>query len=122
MKIGYSKTFPVIGKDQWEKIWIEDEVQGTEEDARKALYALKKQVENFHYESNKAADKQATEAKEEPPQTTEAKIIAQIYGITDLKVLGTFALLAAKDREKKGEKGNISAAYQQQLEKLSKSS
>lgn len=59
MKIGYSKTFPIIGKEQWEKIWIEDEVTGTEEDARQSLYKLKRQVESFHYESNKAAEKEA---------------------------------------------------------------
>lgn len=47
----------MLSSGQWEKCWIEEEVP-IEEDSRKVLYELKKQVENFHYESNKAAEKQ----------------------------------------------------------------
>lgn len=129
MKIGYSKTYPILGKDQWEKIWIEDEVTGTEEDARKALYALKKQVENFHYESNKAAEKQlyperfSTQYEAEIPavltdqpitvpiMTPEEKMVKQINEITDVKVLESFKLLASRNEK-------IKSAYDNRLKQL----
>ena len=109
-KIGYSKTYQ-IGLANFEKLWLEADV--TEgDDIRQCQYALKKQVESFHFESNKAAEKQAQEAKEEP-KTQEARIIAQIYGATDLKVLESFKLLSSKYP-------TVKAAYEQQFEKLSK--
>lgn len=110
MKIGYSKTYPIIGKDQWEKIWIEDEVTGTEEDARKALYALKRQVESFHYESNKAAEKEE-KVIEVDVRTPEEKMIAQINEINDIKVLESFELLAKRYPA-------IQAAYVNKLKQL----
>lgn len=59
MNVGYSKTFPHPSTGQWEKIWAEEEnFTGTIEEARKVWYAIKREVENFHYESNKAAEKQ----------------------------------------------------------------
>lgn len=124
MKIGYSKTFPVIGKDQWEKNWLEDDVilnidylNLTDADIEKAMlnirkvqYALKKQVNDFFYESNKAAEKQAKEDSD-TPKSQEDKIIAQIKGITDIKVLEGFLLLARKYP-------NVQLAYNEQQLKL----
>lgn len=111
MKIGYSKTYPITHNGTWEKIWIETEITGTEEDARKELYSLKKQVENFHYESNKAAEKQLAEVKKEEPKSQEEKIIAQIKEITDSKVLEGFSLLAKKYP-------NVQLVYNDKLKQL----
>jgi len=107
-KIGYSKTYQ-IGLANFEKLWLEAEVSETD-DVRQCQYALKKQVESFHYESNKAAEKQQEQKKEEP-QSQEAKIIAQIYAASDLKVLETFKLLAKNHKA-------IEAAYNQKLNEL----
>jgi len=113
MKIGYSKTYPLPASGCYEKIWLEDEIENCDmEVVRNAQYALKKQVESFHFESNKAAEKQLR-VEPENPQTTEAKIIAQIYGASDLKVLESFKLLSSKYP-------TVKAAYEQQFEKLSK--
>lgn len=108
---GYSETFPVVSTGHFQKIWYEVELEPGD-DPRQELYKCKKLVNDFYYESNKAAEKQA---KEEPetPQTTEAKIIAQIYRATDLKVLESFKLLSSKYP-------TVKAAYEQQFEKLSK--
>jgi len=109
MKIGYSETFPVIGKDRWQKNWLEDEVNLNIDylnlsdadiekvilNVRRIQYALQKQVQSFHYESVKAAEKQLTEQKEEP-KTQQEKIIDQINGCSDLKVLQSFELISRK--------------------------
>jgi len=126
MKIGYSETFPVIGKDRWQKNWLEDEINlnldllnCSDEDIAKAMlnvrriqYALQKQVQSFHYESVKAAEKQLTEQKEEP-KTQEQRIISQINGASDLKVLASFKLLSNNNK-------SIKAAYDQRFLELSK--
>ena len=113
MKIGYSKTYPLTNSGCFEKIWLEDSIETTDmEEVRQAQYRLKKQVESFHFESNKAAEKQAQEQKKEEPQTQEAKIIAQIYAASDLTVLESFKLLAKNHK-------SIQAAYEQRLNQLS---
>ena len=126
MKIGYSETFPVIGKDRWQKNWLEDEVNLNIDylnlsdadiekvilNVRRIQYALQKQVQSFHYESVKAAEKQLTEQKEEP-KTQEQRIISQIYGASDLKVLASFELLSKNNK-------SIKAAYDQRFLELSK--
>jgi len=109
-----------IGLRSWKKFGAEYQLIEGEN-----LETAKKVLKDFVYESLKKQPEELPETvqvidKQEEPQSTEAKIIAQIYDITDVKVLGTFALLASKDREKNGDKSKISAAYQQQLEKLSK--
>ena len=70
-KIGYSKTYQ-IGLANFEKLWLEAEVSETD-DIRQCQYALKKQVESFHYESNKAAEKQQEQKKEEEEEDEEEK-------------------------------------------------
>lgn len=68
MKIGYSKTYPVTV--YWEKNWLEEEfptgltLDSTDEEiaevmkkVRRIQYALKAQVEAFHYEAMAAAEK-----------------------------------------------------------------
>lgn len=116
MKLGYSKTFPNVSNGEWEKVWVEEEFEGTLEQARTRWYAQKKEVENFHYESKAHDAKVAAETpiqQKEEPQSTEAKIIAQIYGCSDLKVLESFKLLSQNNKA-------VKAAYEQQFEKLSK--
>lgn len=71
MKIGYIETFPLLGKDRWQKIPLETEtdvnipLDATDEEieeimvkVRRIQYALRKQVQSFFYESNAAAEKQ----------------------------------------------------------------
>lgn len=108
---GYSHTYPIGQTGQFQKIWVELELDETD-DPRTELYKCKKIVNDFFYESNKAAEKQAQEAKEEP-KTQEARIIAQIYGATDLKVLESFSLLAKNNKL-------IEAAYNHRLNELTK--
>ncbi len=138
MKIGYSATFNFPNSVQpFEKHWVEDDElthglnlfeEITDEqlaqltkNIRRIQYVIRSQVKDFAHEVNGLNKKEAQKevvVNEELKMSQEAKIIAQIYDITDLTVLGSFALLAAKDREKNGEKSNIHAAYQQQLNKL----
>lgn len=107
MKIGYSKTYPIIGKEQWEKIWCEEEFEGTIEDARKHWYSMKKEVENFHYESNKAAEKEIKVS----PETEEGKTIAEILLCNDLPALETYKYPSTQSKA-------VKAAYNQRLKQL----
>lgn len=130
MKIGYIETFPVIGLERWRKIPLEVEVKeeidflnATYEEieafmlkVRRVQYALKKQVQSFYYESLNAESKAAAEKEQVKeiqvePQSQEAKIIADIYTCTELKVIQSYELIAKKYP-------NIQAAYDQQLKKL----
>jgi hypothetical protein len=133
MSIGYIETFPVPGLERWRKIPLSIEVTpdidfltATDEEieafmvkVRRIQYALKKQVNSFFFESlghDQKTSSEIIQVKEpETPQSTEAKIIAQIYACSDLKVLESFKLLSGKYPA-------VKAAYEQQFEKLSKSS
>lgn len=55
IKCAYSKTFPI--SQYFEKIYLEAELNEGD-DVRKELYNLKKQVNDFFYESNAAMEKQ----------------------------------------------------------------
>jgi hypothetical protein len=103
-KVGFVETFPV--GDKWQKVIMEAElVEG--DDPRKCLYELKRQVEDFFYESNGAAKKQGVVAESnrfitEPPPYEEQKpfdIIEAINSCTDPKVLESYRLLANKNTE-----------------------
>lgn len=76
-KIGYSKTYPILSIGVWEKIWIEEEVP-EETDTREVLYELKKQVENFHYESNRADEKKKEVSPEAAYFTTDDMQVPEI--------------------------------------------
>jgi protease II len=78
MKIGYIETFPLLGKDRWQKIPLENEVDvnipldATDEEievimkkVRRIQYALQKQVRSFFYESNAAVEKELPVIKNE---------------------------------------------------------
>lgn len=117
IKVGFSKTFPL--QQYYEKIWMEAELND-EDDERQSLYALKKKVEDFFFESKGVVEKQKEKLPFEegyvaPQGTTtvsrEQAIINQINEVTDLKVLESFALLA-KNNE------TIKDAYDFKLKQL----
>lgn len=114
-KIGYSKTYQ-IGLANFEKLWLEAEVSETD-DIRQCQYALKKQVESFHYESNKAAEKQYEQKKESGSEqktlSREQQLVESIKSCTDLKVLKIYETTSKKYPESE-------IAYQEKLLELSK--
>lgn len=101
-KIGYSKTYPILNIGVWEKIWIEEEVPA-EMDSRTVLYGLKKQVESFHFESNKADEKKAQQELEERRNKgitaheysviAKAPIEDQIKSCNEIKVLESYKFI-----------------------------
>lgn len=111
MKVGYSKTYPIPVTGEWEKIWVEEDFEGTLEDARKRWYAIKKEVENFHFESNKAAEKQVIAS----PENEEAKTIAEIFLCPDLVTLKTYDVVSKKHKA-------VRTAYIQKLNQLNNKS
>ena len=107
--VGYSQTYPIGLSGQFQKIWVEFELDETD-DPRTELYRCRKIVNDFFHESNKAAEKQLSPVKEEP-QSQEAKIIADIYTVKDLKVLESYKIIAKKYPA-------IQAAYDQKQKEL----
>jgi hypothetical protein len=103
MKVIYIKTFPV-GNIYWEKIGVE--IETSEENARKTLYEAKKTVENFHYESNKASEKQ--ENIEVKPS---GSIEEDIKSCTTLKVLESYRFVVKNKPE-------LQPAYDKKYEEL----
>lgn len=91
MKVGYSKTFPNLANGQWVKVWAEEDQPGTIEDARKTWYAIKKEVENFYYESTKADEKKFEAVKITPEGKT--YIGDQIKSCKELKVLESYKMI-----------------------------
>ena len=94
VKCGFSKTFPT--GPYYEKIFLEAEViEG--DDIRQSLYALKKQIEQFHFESQAAAEKQmgtqVTDVKENSILKV-AELIQQINSCTGME--GDKGLLSFK--------------------------
>jgi hypothetical protein len=102
--VGYSQTYPMGVTGQFQKIWVEFELDDTD-DPRTELYKCKRIVNDFFFESNKASEKQLQTVKEEP-QSQEDKIIAQIYASSNLKVLESFKLLSKNNKA-------VEAAYKQ---------
>jgi hypothetical protein len=104
MKVGFSKTFPHLVNGTWEKNWLEEDlttqldwINLSDEDiskvianVRKLQYALKKQVESFHFESNKADEKKAEKITEE---TKPGNIVDAINSCKELKVLEGYRLI-----------------------------
>lgn len=126
MKIGYSKTFP-LRLGEYEKSWIEEDelLHGlnlfdiTDEDieklmanVRKIQYAIRKQVIDFHYESNKAAEKeQLIAAQSAKPKTRSEEMVEAIESVKELKVLDIYKPLAKKYPE-------IQDAYDKKMKEL----
>lgn len=92
-KVFYSKTFPI--QMAWEKIGVE--IETTDDSPKNALYEAKKIVENFHYESNKAAEKALKEAEKIPGNPTES-IISDIRSCKSVKVLEAYKLIARSNK------------------------
>lgn len=91
-KVFYSKTFPI--QMAWEKIGVE--IETTDDSPRNALYEAKKLVENFFYESNKAAEK-ALQAEKEVITPTDS-IINDIKSCKTVKVLEAYKLIAKSNK------------------------
>jgi len=126
-KIHYFGTFPV--GLHWQKLGMEAELEAGD-DVRQCWYALKKQVEEFHYESKAAAEKQMgvtekwstglpelsreeIEAVSLPKKSQEETIIDGINSCTELKVLESYKLIAQKNE-------SIKTAYDLKLLELQK--
>lgn len=104
-KVGYSKTYPLSISGAWEKIFVEADLNEGD-DARQALYECKRQVESFHFESNKAAEKKIEKSKD-----TGGSIIDQINSCTEVKVLESYKIIAKSKVE-------IQEAYDNKLKQL----
>lgn len=91
-EVSFSETFP-LPSGHYQKIFVTAELEGSD-DPRQALYEVKKVVQNFFYESNKAAEKQLQEEN-----GSQVGLIPQIQACTDINVLKSFELLAKKDPE-----------------------
>lgn len=113
VKAMFSKTFPI--GIYFEKIFLEAELTD-QDDVRKCLYDLKRQVENFHFESNKADEKKIEKEKvvEETklPLTKVVDLIKEINFCKDYSVLEkTHKYIASTDTD-------LQIAYDKRLEEL----
>ncbi len=111
-KILYSKTFPHPTNGQWAKIALEAEVTPTE-DIRECLYDLKRQVENFYFESTKHDEKVAAETKGVALDENGAAI-AGILLAKDIDELKTYQFRTSQSNA-------VKAAYNQRLKQLQNS-
>lgn len=114
--IGYSHTYPITTNGQFQKIWIELSLDEGD-DPRQELYKAKKIVNDFFYESNKAAEKQQEQKKESGSEqktlSREQQLVESIKSCTDLKVLKIYETTSKKYPESE-------IAYQEKLLELSK--
>lgn len=105
-EVSFSETFP-LPSGHYQKIFVTAELEGTD-DPRQALYEVKKVVQSFFYESNKAAEKQV---KDERPLSTTESMIKDIEQCTDMKMLEAFAFLAKNNSK-------LKPAYDKRLKEL----
>lgn len=97
-RLTYFKTYPV--GVFWEKIGLEIEV-GDNEDTKKHFYAMKKEVETFHYESNKAAEKQAEAPVRVNKQTQRDIYVGEINKCTTPEQLRAWEFLSKNNPDLK---------------------
>ena len=112
IKAAFSKTFPIT--QYYEKIYLEAELNDGD-DARTVLYDLKKQVQDFFYESTKAAEKMSgvsVEVVEEPGFKLGSSLEDQINSCQQLKVLESYRLLVKNNPD-------LEKVYLQKLKELS---
>ena len=107
---GYSHTYPLGASGQFEKAWIEADIDESD-DIQTSLQFLKQQVEQFHKESNPSALTVTSVKVVEDNKSPEEKVVAQIHEITDVKVLESFKLLASRNEK-------IKSAYDNRLKQL----
>lgn len=105
----FSKTFPHTTNGTWAKVGLEAEVT-PDEDVRKCLYALKKEVEEFHYQSLGHDEKVAAEQKEVVLDENGAAI-AGILLAKDIPELETYQFRTTQSKA-------VKAAYNQRLKQL----
>lgn len=130
MKVGFSKTFPVYGKEEWEKNWLEDDIPMPENlidlsdeeiekymlKIRRIQYALKKQVESFFYESTKADQKREEELKTKNIEPIIGVTPEEIYSCKEIEGedgLKSYKAIAKTNQE-------LQKAYDEQFKKLCK--
>ena len=127
MKVGFSKTFPIYGKEEWEKNWLEDDIPMPENlidlsdeeiekymlKIRRIQYALKKQVESFFYESTKADQKREEELKTKNIEPIIGVTPEEIYSCKEIEVLKAYKLIVKSKPE-------LQKAYDEQFKKLCK--
>ena len=107
---GYSHTYPLGASGQFEKAWIEADMDESD-DIQTSLQFLKQQVEQFHKEGNPNALTVTSVKVAEDNKSPEEKMVAQINEIKDLKVLESFKLLASRNEK-------IKSAYDNRLKQL----
>lgn len=107
-KIAFTGTFPITSSGRFEKIYLEAELTD-EDNIKNSLYSLKRQVSDFFYESNKAAEKQAQ--PESTPIAKVADLIQQIKTCTELKVLESYQFIVKNDPD-------MQTAYDNKLKEL----
>jgi hypothetical protein len=107
---GYSHTYPLGVSGQFEKAWIEADMDESD-DIQTSLQFLKQQVEQFHKESNPNALTVTSVKVVEENKSPEEKMLAQINEIKDVKVLESFKLLASRNEK-------IKSAYDNRLKQL----
>ena len=105
----YFHTFPNPITGQWIKIGLEAEIEEGET-ARQVLYAIKKETNEFFYESKGHEEKVAAE-KKGATLDEDGKTVAGIMLSKDLAELKTFEALSKKTKA-------IQAAYNNRLKQL----
>jgi hypothetical protein len=116
----FFETFPIPTSERWQKIVLKASIEENE-DVRQCLYSLKKQVESFFYEANKADEKKAEEAKkqknpvnevyEDMSLSNEEMLVKQIKSCNEIKVLESYKFIV------KG-KPELEIAYNNRLKEL----
>lgn len=111
IKAAFSKTFPI--SQYYEKVYLEAELN-EDDDTRKVLYDLKKQVQDFFYESTAAAEKQmGTHVVEPTTAVLIGNILQDIQSCKDIKVLETYEMLVKN-------KPDLQNAYDKKFTELKK--
>lgn len=111
---GYSHTYPLGASGQFEKAWVEADVDESD-DIQTSLQFLKQQVEQFHKESNQSALTVTSVKVVEDKKSVEEKTIEQINEVTDIKILKDFEFLAKNMATKYP---RVKSAYDNRLKQL----
>jgi hypothetical protein len=107
---GYSHTYPLGASGQFEKSWLEVDFEEGDDIIGNLIF-LKNKIEQFHKESNPNGLTVTSVKVVDDNKSPEEKMVAQIYQITDVRVLESFKLLASKNEK-------IKSAYDNRLKQL----
>ena len=108
---GYSHTYPLGASGQFEKAWIEADMDESD-DIQTSLQFLKQQVEQFHKESNPNGLTVTSIKVVEDKKSTEERVLEDIGTCTNLTVLKACYEKLASRNEK------IKSAYDNRLKQL----